>query len=203
MNIERRVLRTRLGNALLLPLGLCVALVVTFPGYAAGAGDVLAIGLLLGVTICGFVFAQGGALARLNPGWPGVAGLAVYVLYMLPVIVHGSWTWSGYDFVGDSSFEMLLAEHAKGFGTSLGNIPESSQREFLTSYLGTGYPLGTQALLGTYSGLTDTPVAVIYQGFIAVLAASAGVSLASLASLAWWAQALKSARRQDTLAVAA
>ncbi len=192
-----RVLRVRLANALLLPLGLCVALVVTFPGYAAGAGDALAVALLVVVTVAGLVFARDGAIARLNPGWPGLAGLAVYVLYMLPVILHGSWTWSGYDFVGDSSFEMLLAEHAKGFGTSLGNIPESSQREFLASYLGTGYPLGTQALLGTYSGLLATPVAVIYQGFIAVLAASAGVSLASLASR------LLSARRAAVAAVIA
>ena len=88
---------------------------------------------------------------------------------MLPVIAYGHWTWSGYDFVNDSAFEMLLAEHIKGFGTALGNIPETSEREFLKSYLGTGYPLGTQALLGTFSGLTDTPVAVLYQGFIAGL----------------------------------
>ncbi len=91
---------------------------------------------------------------------------------MLPVIAYGHWTWSGYDFVNDTSFEMLLASHIKGFGTTLGNIPETSEREFLVSYLNNGYPLGTQALLGTLSGLTDTPVEVLYQGFIAALAAN-------------------------------
>ena len=44
---------------------------------------------------------------------------------MLPVIAYGHWTWSGYDFVNDSSFEMLLAEHIKGFGTTLGRISET------------------------------------------------------------------------------
>jgi hypothetical protein len=177
-----RVLRVRLGNALLLPLGLCVSFVLTFPGYVAGAGDALAIVLLVAVALAGLVFAQGGVRARLNPGWSGLAGLGAFILYMLPVIAHGHWTWSGYDFVNDSAFEMLLAEHVKGFGTALGNIPETSNREFLNSYLGSGYPLGTQTLLGTFSGLTDTPVAVLYQGFIASLVASAAIALSTVAA---------------------
>ncbi|MEA2201801.1 MAG: hypothetical protein QOI89_2397 [Solirubrobacteraceae bacterium] len=175
-----RALRVRLHNALLLPLGLCASMVLVLPGYAAGAGDALAIALLAAVTLAGLVFAQGGLRARLNPGWPGAAGLAAYVLYMLPVIAYGRWTWSGYDFVNDSAFEMLLADHVKGFGTMLGNIPETSAREFLKSYFSTGYPLGTQALLGTFSGLTSTPVAVLFQGYIAGLAASAAVAMACL-----------------------
>ena len=116
----------------------------------------------------------------LNPGWAGAAGLGAYLLYMLPVIAYGHWTWSGYDFVNDSAFEMLLAEHMKGFGATLGSIPETSEREFLKSYLGSGYPLGTQSLLATFSGLTDAPVAVIFQGYISAMAAVAAVALATL-----------------------
>src|SRR5205823_4519997 len=175
-----RALRVRLKNALLLPLGLCVSLVVVLPGYVAGAGYGLAIALLVAVAAAGLLLARGGLRSRLNPGWAGAAGLGVYVLYMLPVIAHGHWTWSGYDFVNDSAFEMLLAEHVKGFGTSLGNVPETSSREFLVSYLGTGYPLGVQSLLGTLSGVTHTPVAVLYQGFIGGLAALAATALATM-----------------------
>jgi hypothetical protein len=187
-----RLLGLRVANALLLPAGLCVSLVLVLPGYAAGAGDVLAIVLLAGVALLGLIFARGGLLARLNPGWAGAAGLAVYLLYMAPVIAHGHWTWSGYDFVNDSGFEMLLAEHVKGYGTTLGLIPETSAREFLSSYLSSGYPMGTQALLGTFSGLTSTPVAVLYQGFISGLAATAGIALASATSrlLGGWRAAL-------------
>jgi hypothetical protein len=175
-----RVLKLRLGNALLLPLGLCVAMALIYPGYAAGAGDALAIGLLVAVGLAGLVFAKDGLRARLNPGWPGVAGGAVYVLYMLPAIVYGHWTWVGYDFVNDSAFEMLLASHIKGYGLTLGNIPLTSEQQFLNSYLNTGYPLGTQSLLGTISGLTGTDVAVLYQGFIASMAALGAVSLATV-----------------------
>jgi hypothetical protein len=185
--------RVRLANALLLPLGMCVAMVLVFPGYVAGVNDVLAVALLVAVTLAGLVFARGGLRARLNPGWAGAAGLAAYLLYMLPVIASGHWTWSGYDFVGDSAFEMLLAVHIKGFGTVLGSIPETSEREFLKAYLESGYPLGTQSLLGTFSGLTHTPVEVLYQGFISALAAMAAVALATLTSgllRAWRAAAV-------------
>jgi hypothetical protein len=175
-----RLLGVRLRNALLLPLGLCVAIALIYPGYAAGAGDALAIALLAVVGLAGLVLAKDGLRARLNPGWPGVAGLAVYVLYMLPVIAYGHWTWVGYDFVNDSGFEMLLASHIKGYGLKLGNIPLTSEQQFLNSYLNSGYPLGTQSLLGTLSGLTGTDVAVLYQGFIASLAALGAVALATV-----------------------
>jgi hypothetical protein len=175
-----RLLGLRLPNPLLLALGLCVSVIVTFPGYALGAGDVLAVALLGAVTLAGLVFARGGVLSRLNPGWPGVAGAAAYLLYMLPVIAYGHWTWSGYGFVNDSGFEMVLAQHVKAFGTTLGNIPQSTVREFLKEYLSTGYPLGSQALLGTYSGLTGASVGVLYQGFISAMAAMSAVALATI-----------------------
>lgn len=174
-----RLLRIRLSNALLLPLGLCVSLVVIFPGYSAGVGDALAIPLLLAVAIAGLAFASGGLRSRLNPGWPGLAGVAVYVLYMLPVIVYGHWTWSGYDFVNDTAFEMLLADHIKTFGTTLGSMPSSTGRDFVADYLASTYPLGTQSLLGTLSGLTSTDVAVLYQGMISSFAALGAVALAT------------------------
>lgn len=176
-----RVLRVRLSNGLVVVLGLCVAYVLIMPVYTAGAGDALAIALLAAVVLAGMVFARDGLRARVNPGWAGLAGLGTYVIYMLPVIVSGHWTWSGYDFVNDSGFEMLLANHIKGFGTTLGHISESSERQFLVQYLNNGYPLGTQALLGTFSGVIDTPVAVLYQGYISSLAAIGAVALCTIA----------------------
>jgi hypothetical protein len=187
-----RILRVRLANGLLPVLGLCVAFVLVMPGYTLGAGDTLAVTLLAVVALAGLCFAQGGVRARLNPGWPGLAGLGAYVLYMLPVIAYGHWTWSGYGFVNDSAFELLLANHVKEFGTLLGTLPESGERQFLVQYLNSGYPLGTQSLLGTFSGLIDTPVEILYQGYIAGLAGLGAVALATVAGrwLGGWRAAL-------------
>ncbi len=176
-----RLLRVRLSNALVLPLGLCAAFVIVYPGYAAGVGDWLAIALLAVATLAGLIFARGGLRARLNPGWAGVAGVGVYVLYMLPVIAYGHWTWSGYDFVNDTAFEMLLARHAKSAGLLVPKIADTSEDAFLINYLQSGYPLGTQTLLGTFSGLLRTDVAVLYQGFIASLAAMGAIALSTVA----------------------
>jgi hypothetical protein len=192
-----RALRVRLSNAILIPLGLCVAFVLIMPGYAAGAGDALAVALVVTATLAGLAFAQGGLRSRLNPGWPGAAGLGAYILYMLPVIAYGHWTWSGYDFVNDSAFEMLLAVHMQHFGTLLGHIPESSEREFLVAYLNSGYPLGTQGLLGTFAGMVATPVEVLYQGYISGLVAVGAIALATIA------QGWLSARRAAFVALVA
>ncbi|HEV7943574.1 MAG TPA: hypothetical protein VGP17_12330 [Solirubrobacteraceae bacterium] len=175
-----RLLRVRLANALVPLLGLCAALIVIFPGYALGVGDGLAICLIAVLTLLGLLLARGGLRARINPGWAGLAGLGIYAIYMLPVIAYGHWTWSGYDFVNDTAFEMLLADHIKTFGTTLGNMPESTTRDFVSAYLSTGYPLGSQALLGTLSAITGTDVAVLYQGFISTLAAFGAIALATL-----------------------
>lgn len=175
-----RLLRVRLNNALVPLLGLCAALVVIFPGYSLGVGDELAIGLIAALTLLGFMLATDGLRSRINPGWAGLAGLGIYVLYMLPVIVYGHWTWSGYDFVNDTAFEMLLADHIKTFGITLGSMPQSTARDFVSAYLSTGYPLGSQALLGTLSGITATDVAVLYQGFISTLAAFGAIALATV-----------------------
>ena len=177
-----RLLRLRLANALLLPLGLCVSIVLIFPGYVLGVADPLAIALLAAVSIAGLVIAREGLPRRLNPGWPGLAGLGAYLLFMLPVLAHGGWTWSGYDFVNDSAFEMLLADHIRGFGTTLGHLPESSERQFLVSYLHNGYPLGAQALLGTDAAILDVSSAVIYQAFISGLAAITAIAMALIVS---------------------
>ncbi len=193
-----RLLRIRVANALLLPLGLCVSIVLIFPGYVAGISDPLAIALLAVVSIAGLLFAREGLPRRVNPGWPGVAGLAAYVLFMLPVLAHGGWTWSGYDFVNDSAFEMLLADHIRGFGTTLGHLPESSERQFLVSYLHNGYPLGAQALLGTDAAILDVSSAVIYQAFISGLAAITAMAMALIA-----ARVLKPARAAAVAFVAA
>lgn len=175
-----RLLGLRLHNALVPVLGLCAAMVLIMPGYALGLSDALAIPLLVAVAFLGLVLSRRELVARLNPGWAGVAGVAVYVLYMLPVIAYGRWTWSGYNFVNDTAFEMLLADHVRGFGTVLGSVPQSTEREFLRSYIGTGYPLGTQALLGTFAAILRAPSAVLYQGYISGLAAIGTVALARL-----------------------
>ncbi len=177
-----RGLRARLPNALLVPLGACGSIVVTLLVYWTGSGDVPAVVLLLVLTVAGGIFARGGLLSRVNPGWPGLAGLAAYLLFIAPVLFSGHWTWSGYNFVNDTATQFLLTAYMKTHGTIAVGLypPKSTATEFLRAYLGSSYPLGTQAHLATLSGLLRTNVAVVYQGYLSCLAGAAAMSLATL-----------------------
>ena len=177
-----RLLRIRLDNALVLVLGLCVSFVLVYPGYSLGFGDGPSIVLLVAVALAGFVFADGGLRSRLNAGWPGVAGLAAYVLFILPLIGAGHWTWVGYNLDNDTAFEMLLARHLQSFGTHVVSQPVSTATLTTNNYLNVGYPLGTHAQLATISGLLRVSPAVGYQAYMAAIAAIGAVALATLAA---------------------
>lgn len=172
-----RVVRAELANALLLPLGLAGSIALVYPLYALGSSDVLPVALLVIVTVAGLISARGGLRARLNPGLPGVAALGAYLLFMLPVLVAGHWLWLGYNYENDSSVQFMLTEALKLHGTQL--VPQNSTGgAVIDTYLETGYPVGSHALLATLSGLLRTNPAVVYQGYLSSLAALIAVTVA-------------------------
>jgi hypothetical protein len=178
--LVERVARVRLANALLIPLGYCVAVVVCLGVYTTGAGDPVVLPLLCVLVLAGFASQWGRLRSRLNPGWPALAALAAYLLFDASVIGTGHWTFTGYHLQDDTAYEMLLVEHLKVYGTHLGALPPSTARSYIASFLSTGYPLGTQSYLAALSGLVHTEVAVIWQGYLSSLAAVGAMAAATL-----------------------
>ncbi len=179
--LAERLVRARLPNGLLAPLGFCVATSVLLVIYSLGAHVAVAAAVLVAGTVLGFVLARSGLRARINPGWAGLAGLAVYGLYAAPVLLSGNWTWSGYNFLNDTAVQFLLIEHLKSSGTDVASLPLTTGGEVIRTYLGTGYPLGTHAFAATLSGLLGSGPEVIYQAFVSSMAAIAAMALAVLA----------------------
>ncbi|HEX4034133.1 MAG TPA: hypothetical protein VHX66_06800 [Solirubrobacteraceae bacterium] len=165
-----RIVRVRLANALLLPLGVAGTIVLVYPVYALHGSYVPALVLLVVVTLAGLALADGGLRSRLNPGLPGLAALAAFILFMLPVLVSGHWLWMGYNFDNDTSVQMLLTEHLRSSGTALAS-QRATSGAVLDNYLSTSYPLGAHAQLATLSGLLSTGPEVLYQGYLSALAA--------------------------------
>jgi hypothetical protein len=178
-----RLLGARLPNSLLIPMGTCGAIVLSLGVYSLHLGVAPAVTLVLMLTVAGAVLARGGLRSRLNPGWPGLAGLAAYVLFVAPELLTGHWTWSGYNFLNDTATQFVLIAHLKAHGmASIGGlVPRSTTTEFVQTYLQTAYPLGAQAHLATLSGLLHTGPEVLYQGYLAALAGVTAVSLSTLA----------------------
>jgi hypothetical protein len=179
--LAERAVRARVPNGLLAPLGFCLSTCVLLGVYALHLHVEVAVGVLIAGTLAGFALARRGLPQRLNPGWPGVAALAVYVLYAAPMLLSGGWTWSGYNFLNDTAVQFLLVDHLKMAGTEPGSLPPSTAGQVIRTYLASGYPLGTHAYLATLSGLLAAPAEVLYQGFVSAMAALAAMALAVLA----------------------
>jgi hypothetical protein len=178
--LAERAARARLANALLIPLGYCVAVVLCLGVYTAGVGDVVLLPILGVLVASGFVLARHELPARLNAGWPLIAGIAAYVLFDLSVIATGHWTFTGYRLEDDVAFELLLARHLQEHGTAIGTLAPSTAKSFIVSFLSTGYPLGTQSYLGAIGGLLHAELASIWQGFLSSLAAVGAIAAATL-----------------------
>ena len=183
------VLRLRIPNPLLPPLGLCVSIVLVMPGYRLGLGAAFATPLLVVVAVAGFALSRHSWRERVNPGWIGIAALAAYGLYIAPVVLSGGWTWTGYNFVNDTAIQLQLADNLARTGLdmpvrSLSTVAElestSSGDATLYYYLRAAYPVGSHALLASFAPLALAPKAALYQPLISTLVALASMALASL-----------------------
>lgn len=178
--LVERLARVRLPNALLIPLGYGAAVVVCLGIYTAGVGDVVLLPLLCAFVLAGFVLARAELPARLNAGWPLLAGVAAYVLFDLSVLATGHWTFTGYRLQDDIAYELLLARHMQEHGTSLAGLQTSTATSFITSFLGTGYPLGAQSYLAALGALLHTELAAVWQGYLSSLAAVGAIAAATV-----------------------
>jgi hypothetical protein len=176
-----RVARVRFPNALVVSIGFCSSVVVALGAYETGIGNDLAVPVVVSPAVLGLALARRELLARLNAGWPLLAGIAAYVLFNLSVIALGHWTLTAYNIENDSAYELVLIAHLQAHGTSAASGPPSTANSVITAYLSTGYPLGAQSLLGVVSGLLGVSAAVVWQGFISAMA-GVGTMAASLLS---------------------
>ncbi len=183
--LVERAAGARIPNALLAPLGLCAAFVLSLGLYTAQAGNTVVLPVAIVLVVAGFALARRELPARLNAGWPLLAGLAAYLLFNAPVIATGHWTFVGYHLQDDTAYEMLLARHLQSAGTAVGSLPVSTANDFIQTFLAAGYPLGAQSLLGALGGLMHADVAVIYQGFLSSLAAVAAMAASTLSGRAF------------------
>ena len=179
--LAERLARARLPNGLLAPLGFCAATSLLLAAYQLGASFAVAAGLLVAGTLAGFALSRSELPARINPGWLGLAALAVYALYAAPVLLSGNWTWSGYNFLNDTSVQFLLIDHLRSSGADVASLPLTTGGQVTRAYLDTGYPLGTHAFAATLAGLLGSGPEVIYQAFLSCMAALAAMAIAVLA----------------------
>ena len=179
--LVERALGVSLPNTLLVPVGVCLAIVAVMPGYQLGFGAEVAAGVVVLGAAAGLLLERRGLLRRLRPGPASAAALAAYALYLAPVVLTGRWTWTGYNFVNDTSVQLLLAAQLGERGVDVPAPGISTTAESVRVYLTSSYPLGAHSLLATLASLIPAPLAALYQPFIATLAGLATAPLYFLA----------------------
>jgi hypothetical protein len=179
--LAERVARLDLPDALLAPVGACLALLIALGVLAVGGAGAVMGGALVVLAVAGLLVGRERLTERLRPGWPAVAALLAFALYMGPVVLSGHWTWLGYNFVNDTGTNLALADHLAQHGTATVVGPESTRLAVLNDTLAQGYPLGAHVLLAALEWLVPAPVEAVYQPFIASLAAFAAMAFAWLA----------------------
>lgn len=179
--LVERITRAELPNTLLVPVGFCTAVSLLLTVYKVGGQVEAAVATLLVGGLGGFALTRSQLRRVLDLGPIGLAAAGVYVLYLLPVLATGAWTWLGYNFVNDTAVQFLLAEHLKAAGSGTGGLPDTSGGQAITTYLGGGYPIGTHAYAATLSGVLGQPIEIVYQPFLACMAAVTALALAVVA----------------------
>ncbi len=178
--LVERVTRWTMPNGLLAPVGLAAAITVSLAVFRLKLDATIAAPALAVLALVGMWLARGDLRARLNPGWAGVAALAVYLLYVGPSMVTGHWTWAGYNFVNDPSVNFVYAELLADHGIAPPGTPPSTITSMQTNVLATHYPLGAHALLAVFASLSLVEIAAAYQPLISAMAGLAAMAIAVL-----------------------
>ena len=180
--LVQRIASVTLPPGLAAPVGAALAIALALAGYVIGLRGLLTPLLVVALAATGFVLGARAGLRPRRPGLPALVWGVTYALYIAPVVLSGHWTWPGYNFVNDTSVQLLLAEWLPEHGRMMPPEPlVSTPLDVLRTYISGGYPLGSHALLAAVGGLIPIPLEALYQPFIAAFAGLAAMALLALA----------------------
>ena len=166
---------------LLPPIGAALATVLGLSGYVVGLHGVLTPLMLVLLALAGYVLRMRRGVALPRPGIGVGVWAGGYALYIAPVVLTGHWTWLGYNFVNDTSIQLLLAEWLADHGRALpAEAFVSTSTDAVRQYLSGGYPLGSHGLLAAMHELVPIRTEALYQPFIAAFAGLGALALWSL-----------------------
>jgi len=176
----QRISGGRISSKLAIPSGYCLAIVLSLAAFSAHLGDELALPVVIACALLGFLLGRARLRSLFAEPAPLLVGAATYVLFNASVILSGHWTWTGYNFSNDSAAELLLTVHLQAHGTvSAPGLPGTAGKT-ISDYLASGYPLGSQSLLGVVSGALGVPPLVDWQAFISSSLAVAAMAASTL-----------------------
>src|SRR5215210_5401902 len=189
--LVQRVASITLPPGLGAPVGAALAIALALAGYVIGLRGLLTPLLIAALAVAGLVLGARAGLRPRRSGLPALVWAVTYALYIAPVVLSGHWTWPGYNFVNDTSVQLLLAEWLPEHGrVAPAEALVSTPLDALRSYIHGGYPVGSHALLAAVHEIVPVQTEALYHPFIAAFAGLGAVALMALVRPVvgpWWA----------------
>ena len=179
--LVERLARWPLPSALLGPVGGATTIALATVIYRLHGTAPVAAVAVAAAAAAGLWLARRDLRARLRPGWAGAAALLAYAIFVGPSLLTGHWTWAGYNFVNDTSVNLVYVDLLAHHGFTAPRPPFSTTTVMQASGVGQHYPMGSHALIATLRPFTGIDAAAVYQPFIAVVAAGTAAALTQLA----------------------
>jgi hypothetical protein len=167
----------RLAAPLLLPAGLAVLIDVAEVMTKWSAIARFTTPVVIVVALVGFAIGRPRQLRSRLSRWPIVAAVAVYVVYLAPVLATGKPTFTGYIKLDDTATWMAMIDRALGHGHSLAGLAPSTYEATLSSYLNGGEPVGALLPWGIGHQLVGQDVAWVFQPYLAFLGAMVALAV--------------------------
>lgn len=189
--LVERVLSVRLALAVSVGTGFAALVVLTtlLTEFTATARWTTAV--VSGLALAGWALGGRRLLARPR-WWSGVAAVATYVVYALPVALAGV-TWAGFIKLDDTPVWMAFADRLVTVGHTTENLPHSTYGQVLVSNWDQGYPVGAFGHLGVVAQLAHIDIAWVVQPLMAVIAAMLAWTLYALTDGVVRSRALRAA----------
>jgi hypothetical protein len=168
-----RLARLRLPNGTVVTVGFAASLVSLAIPYQLGLGDPWGAALLVVLALAGLWLGRDRLAASLPDRATALAALAVYGLYMAPIMLSGQTTFAGYTLLGDTSVHFSLVDYISEHGARLVTQAPSSFSSVTDAQIRIGYPLGLHYELASARWLLGAEVSRIYQPFLATTIALA------------------------------
>jgi hypothetical protein len=173
--LVERIAGSQLPWPLLLPLG-SAAMVVISSLAVWSPWPALATPLVTGLAAFGLVL----GLVRRVDAWALGSAVALFGCFGAPVLATGTPTFAGYIKLDDTATFLALADRAIDHGRSLAGLAPSTYEAALSSYLGSGYPLGSVLPLGIGHVIVRADIAWLFQPWLSFNAAMLGLCLYQL-----------------------
>jgi hypothetical protein len=178
--LVEQLTRLRLTNGVTLTVGFAASLVALALPYELGLGAPWAAALLVLLAAAGLVLARGRLGAALPDGPTALAALAVYGLYIAPILLSGQTSFAGYTLLGDTSVHFSMIDYISDHGARLVTLEPSSYSSVTGAEITIGYPLGLHYELASVHWLLGAEVSRIYQPFLATTIALAVMPVVAL-----------------------